>query len=131
MVTEVILDLSHNHGDGESGQLISLLWVVLIDRFEQADGAHLDQVIHGLAQVLKPAAQPVHQRQVLRHQLVPESHFPGFQPQLKEFFGSLRIKLGCHLTPSPTSLRWSVPLPGVHTCLSRDQPLKTASLFAL
>src|SRR5215471_11572780 len=115
LVAEVTLDLAHDGGCRVGGELHPPLEVEPVDRFDQADGGDLGQVVQPFAPVAEPPSQVFDQRKVQLDQFAadaqplsvirgqrgePLEQVPGPAPVrdgMLDFRGGVQLSLG-HLS---------------------------------
>ena len=80
VIPQVAADLSHDHGHTVGGELHIQRGVEVVDGFDEANTAHLKQIVHVLSPVGKLVDHRQHQPQVPGNELLPGLLVPLFGP---------------------------------------------------
>ena len=83
VIAQIAADFPDNHGDGIGTEAYALLHIEIVDGLDQADAAHLKQVVEILAAVDKALDNAQHQTQVSADELVARLHIALFDAAQK------------------------------------------------
>ena len=101
LVTEVALDLAHDRGRGIGGELEPSAGIEAVDRLDEADRAHLDEVVERLSPVLELGCEEAHEVEMAHDELVPHLGIARLLVLAEELARALLVPDGLPLGSSP------------------------------